>query len=291
MTNIRRTAYRVAIGAFLMSVGLPVSAQTSPGADSLQPVYLTNFGHGSLDSSVDRLGIGPIKPGNSQDPGIDATWGAGNGTVILGVTRPSSFTGVVVSSGLFATPVNFGTGSVFAARATFRAPTGPHLTGNVFAVVVGARTGDEDDLFPETRVGASFQVRGATARLNVPGAIPPAGLSNIPQAVYDAIFNPEDPLPFTLELMLDRKTGAGRASLKAGDYVISHDFQSVFTANSGPVITAVGPSIGLANGAGQRATVEVMDFRILQPNDDSSSSTSNCDPAWIEFGCRTPPSQ
>src|SRR5213596_2882297 len=110
MTNFHGIAWRVAFGILLTSSSLVVSAQSLPNGNAFQPVYLTNFGHGSRDGSVDRSGIGPIKPGSSQDPHIDAAWTAVNGTVLLGVTRPASFTGNVVASGLFATPVDFGTG-------------------------------------------------------------------------------------------------------------------------------------------------------------------------------------
>jgi hypothetical protein len=291
--TIRGIAWRVAIGAFLTSVTVQASAQTVSDDHGFQPVYLANFGHGSLDSSIDDLGSGPINPGNTGQADINATWGVGNGTIILGVTRPLSATaGVAVASGLFVTPVNFGTGSVFTARATFRAPTGPQLTGNQFAAVVAARTGNEDDLPGETRIAASLQVRGTTARLNAVGAIPMAALPNVPQNVYDAIFDPVNPQPFTLELKVDRKAGVGTASLKVGDYYsLSHNFISVFTANSGPTVEAIGATLAIANGPGQRATVEVMDLRILQPQADSSSSATSCDPAWAEFGCRQPPSQ
>ena len=286
-------AWRVAISAFLTSAAVAVSAQTIPADHGYQPVYLANFGNGSLDNSIDDLGSGPVKPGNTEQDGINATWAAGNGAIILGVTRPSSVpAGIAVASGLFVTPVNFGTGTTFVARATFRAPTGPQQTSNQFAAVVTARTGNERDLPGEVRVAASLQVRGTTARLNAVGAIPMAGLPNVPQAVYDAILNPENPQPFTLELKLDRKSGVGTATLKVGDYYsLSHNFVSVFTANSGPAVGAVGATLAIANGSDHRATVEVMDLRILQPQTDEKSSVTSCDPAWAEFGCRQPPSQ
>jgi hypothetical protein len=292
MTNIRGIAIRVAVSAFLTSAALPAFAQTVFEPDQLRLAYLVNLAHGSLDAAIDRLHAGPIDPGNTKHDGINATWSLGNGTIILGVTRPSSYTGAApVASGLFVTPVAFGTGSVFAARASFRAPSGPRLTGNQFAVVLAARTGEVDDLPGETRVGASFQVRGTTARLNVVGATPPVPQPNMPQEVYDAIFDPANPLPFTLDLIIDRVSGVGKATLSAGDYKASTTFQSVFNANSGDPISAVGASIAIANGSDQRGTVEVMGLRILTPNANASSSATSCDPAWAEFGCRQPPSQ
>ena len=84
------------------------------------------------------------------------------------------------------------------------------------------------------------------------------------QEVYDAVFDPIDPQPFTLELLIDRVSGASYAALKVGDWTTLHRFLSAgFQANTGPNITAVGVSIALANGPGQTASVRVRDFQIF----------------------------
>jgi hypothetical protein len=109
-----------------------------------------------------------------------------------------------------------------------------------------------------------LQVRANAARLNVVGAAQPLNLANMPQQVYDAIFDPIEPQPFTLEILVDRVAGTGEAMLKVGDWVVSAPFKSaVFQAASGPAITAAGVSIAVASGAGETATVRVDDFQIF----------------------------
>ena len=283
----RSSSKLLACSAALTIFFSPLQAKS---ADDPRLVYLANFGHGSLESSVDHLGIGPVKPGNSQIPNvnINATVEPGEGSVILGVTRPANYVGGPIASGVFATPVEFGPGSIFSARVTLRAPTGPQLAGNQFAAALNARTGDEDDLQSEARVAATFRVRGTTAALNVFGASVPPNLPNIPQDVYDAIFDAEDPEPFTLELVLDRKTGVGTATLTSGGYSISHNFQSVFRADSGPVVTSIGPTIAVSNGPGQRGTVEVMEFRISTSR-QNGTTPADCGPEYQGFACRVFP--
>jgi hypothetical protein len=243
------------------SDGAPMSANASQG---LRLVYHATFGNGSLDSGVDPLGLGPMKPGDSQIANSSPTWTVEQGGITLGVTRPTVTVTGPVSAGLFVTPVDFDQGSVLGLRATFVAPAGPHETGTQFAVTLGARTGDEDDLFAETRNAVTFQVRANGARLNVVGASPPVNLPNMPQKAYDAIFDPVHPHSFTLEFVIDRLSGAGEATLIAKHWIQSVPFQpSAFKALSGPDITAVGVSIAAASGSGQTASVRVTDFQIF----------------------------
>ena len=230
----------------------------------LQLAYLATFGNGSLKSSVDRIGVGALKSGGSQVANSNPLWTPQTGRILLGITGPAA--GGPVSAGLFATPVNFATGSIFGLRATFHAPIGSHEAGAQWAVSLGARTGGEDDLPAETRVAATFQIRADGARLNAVGAITPINLPNVHQDVYDAIFNPTDPEPFTLELLIDRVTGASNVTLKAGGFVIARNFQPAgFPPNAGPAITAVGPSIAITKGPGESASVQVSDFEIFLP--------------------------
>jgi len=187
----------------------------------------------------------------------------GDGEVVLGVTRPTDLaSGVVVSSGLYVTPVSFGQGTILGLQGTFVRPLGP-ITGG-WAAVLNARTGDERDLPGEIRVNASLNVRpGETARLNVPfGATSPTS-ADLPPALYDAIFRHDE--PFTLQLLIDRKSGNGTASLKVGDFpILSRTFQlSQFKADSGPDIKAVGPAVANANAPGQ-VSVRVREFRIYE---------------------------
>ena len=182
----------------------------------------------------------------------------------MSVTRPTTLLSGVVSSGLFATNVNFEQGSLLGLQATFVAPVGPS-SGGWAAGALNARTGDESDLAGEIRVNATLNVRaGGTARLNVPFGAVSQTFIDVPAPVYAAIFRPDNPEPFTLQLLVDRRTGNGRASLRVGDFpILSRSFQlSQFQSHSGPAISAVGPTIANANASGQTVSVHLRDFRI-----------------------------
>jgi hypothetical protein len=232
-------------------------------SDGLQLVHYATFANGSLESALDPLNIGPLKFGSTGEPGINATWMPLNGDYLVGVTRPAGSTGLAQSAGIFAFPVEFGPGSVVGLRGTFIAPTGPHDRTDLWAVAVIARPGGIDPLSNSARIGVTLQVSGGGARLNVPGAAVPANLPNLPQEVYDAIFDPVDPQPFVLELLVDRVDGRGRATLKVGEAKYAHEFESaVFRPDSGPVITNVGANVALANGSGKTISVRIRDFQI-----------------------------
>lgn len=282
---------RVAIGVVIPLMVNCASGQAlaAEKPEHLQLAYVANLASGSYDSSLDRLDIGPLQPGHSQVAGSNPEWMPAPGAVTLAITRPAQYTGGPVAAGLWATPVDFGQGSIFGMRATFISPAGPHQTGNIWAVTIAARTGDADDFFPETRVAVTLQVRGDGARLNVPGAAVAPNLPNLPQAVYDAIFDATDPQPFTLEAVIDRVTGVGRASLQVGETKVTHEFQFLaFKPDSGPAITAIGPTIAIANAAGQSASVRVRNFEMLLPKgEDANPAATGCPPGWAEFNCRT----
>jgi hypothetical protein len=196
--------------------------------------------------------------------------------------------GGVASVAVFATEkVNFGPGTIFEARATFINPDGPHGSTDIWAIVVGAKTGDNDDLFTDTRVGVSLQVRGTSLRFNSPGGGPGPDL---PQEVYDQIFSLTDPQPFTLELVVDRINGAGKVTLRVGDRVFSRNVTfAAFPANSGPAITAVGPSLGIVSAPGQTASVQLREFRISLPSSSSTDAAETCTEEWAGFNCRAAP--
>lgn len=269
-------------------VGGPRFALAEP-FEGLRLIYHATFGNGSLNSGVDYLGFGPLKPASHAVPNSDPSWTPEKGDIVLQVTRPADLASGLVSSGLFATPVEFGQGSIFGMKATFVAPQGPHGVGTIFAVVVGATTGSEIDSDANQRAGASLQVRGNGARLNVPGASPAINLPDLPQEIYDAIFDEKNPRPFTLELTIDRVVGQGEASLKVDGFDLVQSVQfGVFKADSGPVITAVGPALAIANGPGQSASVRLRDFQIFaRRRIDSNGFGDLCPP---EFGCRLWPS-
>jgi hypothetical protein len=267
-------------------LGAPASAA---GIEDLQLVYHATFANGSLESGVDTRNIGALTFGNSGEPGINPSWTATQGDYLITFTRPSSLTGQAVVVGIDATPVNFDVGSVVGLRGTFVAPVGPHNSADVWAIVVGASTGGSNPIIFNPSVGATLQIRGAGARFNTPGASVPATLPDLPQEIYDAIFNPIDPQPFTLELLIDRNTGRGEASLKVGQAVFSRTYEfAVFKADSGPAITAVGARAAIINSSGQPVSVRVRDFQIFtsKRNSDTASGNTACPP---EFGCRLAP--
>jgi hypothetical protein len=239
------------------------AGQANPGV--LRLAYQASFPNGSLDSSVDHLGAGPMVPGDPLIPDSDPTVSALPGEVVVSIHRPVGLSpDLIPSESIWATPVHFGPGSVVRISATFRAPVGP-LPGGGFAIGLVGRTGAKDDLPNETRIATTINVRpGFLVRLNVPfGSTAPTNMV-LPQAVKDAIFSTSDPQPFTLTLTVDRIHGTGKSVLKVGDQVFSLSFVLAdFVADGGPTITAVGPGIAVnSNGAGQTASVHVRDFRI-----------------------------
>jgi hypothetical protein len=231
----------------------------------MQLSYLVNFHNGSLNSSVDKLNIGPAKLGDSQVPLSSPIFQSGNGWGEISITRPQTYTGGPVSMGVWACPMNLDTTSQFTLQATFVALSGPRSNSqDQFAAVINARTGDNDDLASEKRVGVSLRSRGTTAALNVPFAAVPATSPNLPQSIYDDIFDPVHPAPFTLEMQFNRVTGDGVAALKVKGTSFNLPFKAAqFPAGAGPTITAVGPAVAIASGPGQSASVQVREFRIL----------------------------
>jgi len=238
-----------------------------PDPKKLELAYLANFANGSLDPSVDKLGLGPMRIGHTDVAGIDPIATPQNGTFLLGVTNPSAIFKETYS-GVFATPVEFGTGTLFAARATFIGAAGPAPeAGVLWAVGLMVRSGGAVANINEPRAGVTLQVRAGGVRLNCPGADPPLNLDNMEQDRFDAVFDQQDPTPITLELLVDRVTGVGKASVKIGDFpeVSRTSKFKDFKAGSGPTITAVGPVIAVVSPAGARAFVQTRDFRLLVP--------------------------
>ena len=205
-------------------------------------------------------------PGDPLIPDSNPTVSFAPGEAVVSIHRPIGLSpDDIPSESLWATPVDFGPGSVVRIKATFIAPVGPYATTGGFAIGLVARTGAKDDLASETKVATTVNVRpNQVVRLNVPfGSVETRNMV-LPQAVKDAIFSTTDPQPFTLELTIDRQAGKGTAKLLVADQVFSLGFTLAdFLADGGPTITAVGPGIAVnANGPGQTASVHVRDFRI-----------------------------
>lgn len=247
---------------------LPEIIRGIPGSTSVteQPLaYLATFPNGTLQPSIDRLEAGAMQPGDTLIPNSNPTFTPLNGEYLVGITRPVDLSPDLVSAAsLWATPINFGPGSILRLRATFIAPVGP-LPGGGFAIGLVAKVGNKDDLQGEANIGVTVNVRpGFLVRFGASvGSAAPARVV-LPDAVNEAIFSSTDPAPFTVELTVDRKNGTATGKLTVGDQIFTVPFvPSFFLANSGPVITAAGPGIAVnSNGPGQTASVHVRDFRI-----------------------------
>jgi hypothetical protein len=243
--------------------GIP---STAPASTQLRLAYLASFPKGSLAPSVDKLKLGPMVPGDPLIPDSNPTVSALPGEVLVSIHRPVGLSPEEIpAESIFARPVQFGPGSIARISATFIAPVGPYATTGGFAIGLGARIGGQDDLPLEPRVFATVNVRpNQLVRFQIPfGATTPTN-TVLPQAVKDAIFSTTAPQPFTIDLTIDRKTGTATAKLLVIDQVFTLNFTLAdFLADSGPVITAVGPGIAVnSNGPGQTASVHVREFRI-----------------------------
>lgn len=234
----------------------------------LKLAYLATFPKGSLEPSVDRLNVGPMQPGPTSIPNTNPTFQPVPGGIRVGISRPADLPpDQIPANGLWATPVNFGPGSVSRIRATYIAPIGP-LPGGGFAIGINAKTGGTDDLPTDTRIAVTVNMRpGFLVRFQVPfGSVEETNMV-LPQAAKDAIYSTTDPQPFTIDLTIDRATGKATAKLLVADQVYTLNFTlEDFRANDGPPITAVGPGIAVnANAPGQTASVIVREFRIYSP--------------------------
>jgi hypothetical protein len=269
----RVSMFLLATAALTLPVTAPVDAKpvvirgipSAPASSRLRLAYQASFPNGSLEPSLDLLSAGAMQPGDTGIAGSDPTLTPLPGEFLISVHRPADLSpDFIPSMGLWATPVDFGPGSVSRIGATFIAPVGP-LPGGGFAIGVNAKTGGKDDLFADTRIAVTVNVRpGFLVRFGVPfGSAEPARVV-LPQAVKDAMFSSTDPQPFTIELTIDRIHGTGTAKLTVIDQVFSVPFVlSDFLAASGPSITAVGPGIAVnSNAPGQTASVHVRNFRI-----------------------------
>jgi hypothetical protein len=276
-TLVRASLCLAGIAASMLPLATPTDAKpgfhpviirgTGAQTSELNLAYLATFAKGSLEPSLDKLNAGPMVPGDPLIPDSNPTVSPLNGEVLVSIHRPLGLSpDDIPSESIFATPVDFGPGSIVRIRATFIAPVGPYATTGGFAIGLGGRTGAKDDLATETRVFTTVNVRpNQLVRLQVPfGSVETRNMV-LPQDVKDAIFSTTDPQPFTLELTINREDGTGTVKLTVIDQVFSlPSFHLAdFLADGGPTITAVGPGIAVnSNGPGQTASVHVRDFRI-----------------------------
>lgn len=269
---------RCLLGAASLSLALPGSSDAKPGwhpevirgtgtsaSTNLQLAYQTTFPSGSLEPSLDKLNAGPMVPGDPLIPDTNPTLSFAPGEAVVSVHRPLGLSpDAFPAESLWATPVQFGPGSIVRLRATYIAPVGP-LPGGGFAIGLVARTGGKDDLPTETSIAVTVNVRpGFLVRFGAAnGNVDPARVV-LPDDVKNAIFSTTDPQPFTIDLTIDRVHGTATAKLLVIDQVFTVPFAlSDFLADSGPVITAVGPGIAVnSNAPGQTASVHIRDFRI-----------------------------
>jgi hypothetical protein len=259
-----RKAAAALISSLISIFGLTGSASAATFSD-LTLVYDASFDGGSLGSPIDPLGLGPLKKDALQFPGSNPTWAVNDGYVQLGVTQPDPSPGLVDVE-LAAKPVKFDTGSVFGMRATFISPAGPHISGETWASVLSFRSGNENIQPADARGAIGLRISGTSAVFSAPGSNVAGGLQTLPQAAYNAIFDPVNPQPYTLQLLLDRSGGFSNATLQVGNSIYSYDIQFPgFTSTSGPAITALAPTLAINNAPGQSATVRLLDYQIFLP--------------------------
>jgi hypothetical protein len=240
------------------------------GAGTTAPAVLTlaydaTFPDGSLQSSVDLLGLGAMEEGDTLIPGSNPTFTPLPGELKVAITRPVDLSpDELPAASAWATNADFGPGSVLRLSATMRAPVGPLQTGG-FAIGLVAKTGGKDDLASEPRVVVTLNVRpGFLLRLNVPfGSVDPTAMV-LPTAVRDEIYSTSNPKPFTLDLFIDRGKGTGLAKLTVGSDVFTLPFAlSSFQPGDPSVISAAGLGVAVnSNGPGQTASVHLREFRI-----------------------------
>ena len=262
--------------AFMLPLATPGDAKPpevirgipgTPASNQLQLAYQATFPNGSLAPSLDKLNAGAMQPGDTGIADSNPTVSAAPGAVVVSIHRPVDLSpDFIVAETIWATPVDFGPGSVSRLSATFIAPVGP-LAGGGFAIGVVAKTGNNADLPDEPRIAVTVNVRpGFLARFGVAfGSVEPFPARIVlPDAIKDAMFSTTDPQPFTIEVRIDRVHGTAIAKLLVMDQVFTVPFVLAdFLADSGPVITAVGPGIAVNPfGPGQTASVHVRDFRI-----------------------------
>jgi len=259
--------FRGIAGCGVLLLAISPSTGFATSISDLALVYHASFDDGTLNANFDPLGFGPVRIGDGESPGTNPIGLLQDQGLTIGITHPAALIGPANVSATL-TPVSFGPGSILGMRAVYAIPAGPHGAADVWAVVLGVRTGGVDDIAANTRAGATLQVRGDGARLNTPGASVPANLPNVPQNVYDALFpavpDSNDPATFTIDLIVDRISGESIATLYVRDFTVSQAFAfSAFGPAGGSTITDIGSALSMTNGAGTSASVRLVDFQVF----------------------------
>ena len=220
----------------------------------------------------------PLRKGHGQVVGSEPAWTPSGDALQLAVTAPPGTTGddaKTPSVGIFSTNLPFGPRTAFAAHATFQRPDISRLDPQARAWAAGAvtaRTGGTDDLKAEARLSATVRVNGTKAILNVTEVgpddsnfsrkpDPPEILGELKTNIFDKH------LPYTIGLMVNRRTGLGLATLTSGNAPpLQFPFElTIFTPVSDLKITAVGAAVADCCVPDAMVRVLLSDFRISKP--------------------------
>ena len=251
-----------------------ISPPLVPGTPALKLAYHAIFTGGTSSCFLDRIHTPPQAPqeGDGQVPGQTRTFTPTSRGLVIGLTAPKPIPPIAghapddtqtPSAGVFATGLNYGPGTFFSTRATFVAPRGL-FDGAAWAVTLNARTGGSNDLGSEARLNVTLKFKKGTASLNAYDGGTKANSTDIPKDVYTSIVSSLQ--PFTMEMMVSRKTGRGAAVLTtAGSAPVMLQFALTnFGKKSGPVVQAVGPAIATCCLEAVPLSVELTDFQILE---------------------------
>lgn len=239
-------------------------------------IYNATFSNGSLNPALDEKHIGPLQFGHSELNNPDPRCFFEDDELVQVVTLPQAATGVILSSvtaGVFATPLPFRTQLPFALRGTYVAPLGPQ--DGQWAVGILARTGGVEDLSTNiTQVVATLQFNAdapGTARLNIPLGRTSPTHAYFPPLIYGAIIGanpfegslePLSPVPFSLELVVDRNLARGSATLTVEGQEFSTDWFQLQDLIVNSELTAVGTVIANRSANGATVSVHVQSFEI-----------------------------
>jgi hypothetical protein len=133
-------------------------------------------------------------------------------------------------------------------------------------VGVQARTGGLPDSGNLKRLSVTFRVKNNGAVLNVQGineTLDPVAIGVDP-ATYSAIFDHHE--PFTIELIVDRRDGSGKATLYSGSLpqTIVPFTMSYFKKDDGDPITVAGPTLANCCSPNGETRVEVLVVQLFE---------------------------
>jgi len=179
--------------------------------------------------------------------------------------------GSTVSMGLFRTGLDFGQGSKFTLRATFRRPS-PVIEGQGWTFAIVARGGgliDEPDL---SKIQLSFRIRSD----DIEPRVQEYQGASIPHKVPIAVPLKKDVVAgnselITLRLVVDRQAGIGNAFVTIGsseNRVGDENFPlTKFGPDSDTIFRTAGVTLATDTDWGKTLSVEVTDFRICTTTD------------------------